>query len=170
MAKKLPTPEEYGRKLAERKKKADRIPEILKKLDSIAVELAEQAGTLASLPLNDLRNALETLNEHLVDPAQLQEMTGVLKAIQELQEGIIAGMDSLSEGLKTLKFPAPVEPRDYRPEFERLIQEINGFQPTVTPQSVATPAPVAYEFDKVVRDVDGNIAAGTRVVPVMTRH
>lgn len=168
MAKKFPTPEEYGHRLADRKRKADRLPEVLKKLDLIAVELAGQAETLTKLPLDELHVTLEILRGRLVDPAQLSEITKVLLAIQELQAGLIDGMGALSEGVKALEFPAPESPRDYRPEFERLMREISGFQPS-SPRPTPRPvAPVAYEFDHITRDENGDIT-GARVVPV-TRH
>ena len=170
MAKKLPTPEEYGRRLAERKRKASQMPDVLMKLDGMAKELAKYTGTLADLPLREVEISLEGLKSKVAELDQLREMTEVLKAIQELQDKIIVGMDFLAEGIKNLKFPVLPEPRDYGPEFEQVIREVKGSRSSGSQSPAVTlSSPSAYEFDRIVRDENGDIAAGTRVTPV-TKH
>ena len=115
MAKKtLPSPEQYGRTLAERKRKADRVPLILQKLDTLAVGLAEQAETVGNLPIRDVLDAVEAMRREMQSLGVLHELQGlteesgrILRAIGELQEGMIAGLEALSESILAMPKPAP---------------------------------------------------------------
>ena len=174
MAKKLPSPEDYGRRMAERKRKADRVPLILQKLDTLAVGLAEQAETVGSLPIRDILAAVDEMRadiQGLDSLRELQSLTGeaerILTAIGELQDGMIAGLNALSEAILAMpKSPQPATPTNLEP----LMQEIRGYRldvATPVPETAAV-VPLAYEFDAITRDENGDIT-GARVIPV-TRH
>ena len=171
MTKKFPSPEDYGRRMAERKRKADRVPQILRKLDTLAVGLAEQAETVGSLPIRDILAAVDEMRtdiQGLDSLKDLQSLTGeaerILTAIGELQDGMIAGLNALSEAIRCV--PRPGAPTDLGP----LMQEIRGYRSdVVTPApEKAVVIPLAYEFDSIGRDENGDITSA-RVIAV-TKH
>ena len=176
--KKLPSPEEYGRKLAERRRKADRVPEIMRKLDTVATGLAENMQNLRALPFEALQKALAGIQNDLQAFDTLRSLQGLtdedrrsIQAIENTQESILKALGVLEDTVSRLSIPVS-ESVDLKP----LLQELRGYRAEMaTPvldvaESIQqAPTGQAYVFDKIVRDVDGNIAAGTRVVPV-TRH
>ena len=171
MAKKLPSPEEYGRVLAERRRKADRVPVILNKLDRIAQGIAEQAEEVAKLPISDVLSGLDGVRGDIMGQ---DSVTPVLEAIAALtgelertRAELVAGFDSVVKAVVNMPGPPePVDPVDLEP----VLREIRGYRrDTASPApDIAESVPLAYEFDAITRDESGDIK-GARLTPV-TRH
>ena len=171
--KKLPSPEVYGKTLAERRRKADRVPQILGKLDRIAEHLAEQVQEVQNLPLVAIQEALTELADTVGAIPEPQGLTDddrrAIQAIEGMQETIIKALNALGDAIARMPGPAPVpKPTNLEP----LMREIRGYRlhplPTPAPEEKAVVLPQAYEFDSITRDENGDIT-GARVVPV-TRH
>ena len=170
----LPSPEQYGKTLAERRRKADRVPEIMKKLDTVVAGIAMQAENIQELPISAIQDALAGIKVDLQMLESLQGLQGLtdddrraIQAIEGMQETIIKALNALGDAIARMPRPAPApKPTDLEP----LMREIRGYRlDTATPvPDVAESVPMAYEFDSITRDENGDITSA-RVIPV-TRH
>ena len=168
---KLPSPEEYGRTLAERKRRADRVPEILAKLERIAQGIAEQAEEVAKLPVSELLDGLDGVRAEIAGQDSVTPVLGALATLagelERTRAELVGGFDSIVKAVVSMPGPPkPVDPVDLEP----VLREIRAYRvvPPSTPAEPTYVMPQAYEFREITRDENGDIS-GARVVPV-TRH
>lgn len=171
MATKLPSPEEYGKTLAERRRKASRVPEILAKLERIAQGIAEQAEEVAKLPLLDVLIGLEGVKDKMAGQESVDQAIDAISALtnelERTRTELVAGFDSVVKAVVSMPGPPkPAEPVDLEPVMREI--RANRVEIPVTVPETAVSMPQAYEFDDITRDENGDIT-GARVIPV-TRH
>lgn len=181
---KLPSPEEYAQKIAQRRAKAAKVPQIIERLNKLSNDFASQQKVVESLllsmasphgvPTGDIMDGLDIIDEaqreslqRLVETIGLasqttsERNTAILQAVQSINDSI--GL--LTKAIRAIPRPKdPIAPKeiDLAPDVNRLMSAIYTTGQELK-RSVSEMAPVerqpftALQFSVTERDKAGAI-------------
>ena len=180
---KLPRPEEWAQRMAQRSAKAAKVPEILAKLEKLDSDYNAQQKVLESLmmsmlspygmPSDEILDALELLDDE--QKAALKEsLKAIFDVIHTLNdtndnisktvEGITTSIASLATTVRNMpvpQSPAPSEKVDIGPQVDQILMAINKTGERIT-KAVDEMEPAqtgfqALQFEVIDRDKAGAI-------------
>lgn len=136
---KLPDPDTYGRKLAERRLKASGIPDILARLERLASDVStyrEASDTLLASVVNPYETVTADINDRI---SQIDDAQGRLfvEAVQAIRDAAVASDDAISS----------------------MTMELKRLQSMMAGLPAAMPKPEAVDLDGAVRSITVSLDA-----------
>ena len=168
----LPSPEEYGRTLAARRRKSSQVPVILSQLQSLMDELKQQEVNIQVVRISEISGLLENVisviqaqnRDYEEQLAQLDIRTQQLleKAQEQLDQGLTQqqkmdynwdAMTMAVQSRPTVDIPeVPID--DLR---QHISEQIYRLRQDIEPAPAEAPEPPAYRLEVTSRDQEGNI-------------